>query len=396
MAYDHYLKYYFKEAVNAYKKKDFIVARVKFEEILAIYPDHAASREYIRKIAYDIERFDVYNAKRVSHYLNIAKRALEKGDPVKARQQYKLALELDPSNYLAKNGLEQTEKHTGAFLGNIRRQKNRGSIEHLYKRAGNFYKKGNFTRAKESLGFILEIDPNNEPANIAMEKVNKYLALLSSDKINAIYKKGVKLFEKGKYEDSIPYFESVLIAAPQRKDVYALMEQARQHIKNIKNDNKAEDLQNNGRNEFETYFNKAVDLYNNEQFEEALKYFKLSRNIAKEYDLEEYSQDSSHYIEKISKDLSSVHYEKAFELSRKNRLEEAAREYTISLNYNPDNTFAQLEFQKIADAVAQKYYEDAMVFYNKSDYIKAGELFRLSLKYDPNKTESRRMLERIQ
>jgi TolA-binding protein len=48
-AYDYYLKERFRKAVDLYHRKDYIKARENFGEILAVYPDHDASKKIFNK-----------------------------------------------------------------------------------------------------------------------------------------------------------------------------------------------------------------------------------------------------------------------------------------------------------------------------------------------------------
>jgi outer membrane protein assembly factor BamD (BamD/ComL family) len=58
---------------------------------------------------------------------------------------------------------------------------------------------------KESLEFILDIDPENDVAKSEMTNVDNQLAKIASDKVAELYNKGKSLFDKGNYEDSIRY-----------------------------------------------------------------------------------------------------------------------------------------------------------------------------------------------
>ncbi|MDR3274585.1 MAG: hypothetical protein LBS81_01065 [Endomicrobium sp.] len=41
------MQMHFREAVEFYRRKDFVVARQKFDEIFSVYPEHIPSRKYL-------------------------------------------------------------------------------------------------------------------------------------------------------------------------------------------------------------------------------------------------------------------------------------------------------------------------------------------------------------
>ena len=65
------------------------------------------------------------------------------------------------------------------------------------------------------------------------------------------------------------------------------------------------------------------------------------------------------------------------------------------MEYNPGNTSAKFELDRVADQVAQSFYEKGMTAYSKNEMDKAREYFRKALYYRPNKTEAKRALDRI-
>ena len=93
-AYDYYMQNHFREAVEAYHRKDYITARNKFDEILAVYPEHRPSQKYLQRIIDELSDIDIYNARRVNEYMRKANLALEKGDVTKSAKNFSKVLEL--------------------------------------------------------------------------------------------------------------------------------------------------------------------------------------------------------------------------------------------------------------------------------------------------------------
>jgi tetratricopeptide (TPR) repeat protein len=292
-AYDYYLKEHFRKAVDLYNRKDYIKAREEFGDILAVYPDHALSQKYLKKIDEELSSVDIYNASLANKYMTKANSALSVGDVVKARRYYNKVLSMDPENLLAKSGIEKTESYTRGVLVEKIREKNRKRIEYLWKRFKKFYKESELVNAKESLEFILDIDPENETAKSEMTNVDNQLAKITSDKIAELYNKGRALFDKGNYEDSIRYFEAIIIAVPSRNDVKDLLVKAKRNIKNAvhyESDKKIVLSQEKAREELKNNYENALNYYNKNNLEKAIIYFKKSKELADKYKFEDYSK----------------------------------------------------------------------------------------------------------
>jgi len=97
----------------------------------------------------------------------------------------------------------------------------------------------------------------------------------------------------------------------------------------------------------------------------------------------------------MSFSLSEEYYKKGFNAFRENEFEKAAQFYKKSLEYNPGNTSATFELERVAESVAQKYYEEGMNAYSSNDMEKAREYLRKALYYKPDKAEAKRALDRI-
>jgi tetratricopeptide (TPR) repeat protein len=385
---------HFREAVELYKKKDFVAAREKFDSILAVYPGHIPSQKYLKKIIEAYGEIDDYSADLITNYLKKANKALDKGDIIEARENFNRVLSKEPDNISARNGMDKIENYNREIFLEKQREKNRKQIEYLWKRSQKFYKHRDFVHSKESLNFILDIDPENKAAKAEMVKVDGQLSKIASSEIAQLYSQGVTLFNEGEFEESIKYFEAVMVANPQRKDVRDFIGKAKK-AKQQEIDEKIASAQNKVHLQMEEIFKQALNYYNKNNFENAVKYFKKSKEFADKYKFVEYSKESSNYILKIYKRLSEIHYKKGFEFYRKNNFNKALEEYKIALNYDPNNTSASFEYKIISDDIAQKYYEDGMAFYSKGEFSKAEELLRKALIYSPNKIEAKRALEKI-
>lgn len=397
-AYEYFLNNHFREAEANFYAKDFVKARQQFDDILSVYPDHKPSQEYLKKTVEELQKIDDYHLDIVNNYMKKAAKALEKNDVVTADRYYRKVLELDPTNKVAKLGIEQSEVVTDNVKVQQSRAENSERIEYLWKRYEKFYKKGDLVRARDSLKYLLDIDSENQLANEKIVNVDNQLAKIASDKANEIYEQAMDYYNDGKYEEAIKYFEAVVVAAPHRLDVQNLIEKAEKNIQRIAEDQRLSVLeaeQNKVRSQLIDTFNDGLTSYEKGKLESAVVYFQKAKEIAEKYEFTEYYRNAQNYISKISYNLSEQYYKKGFDAFRNNKFELAAQSYKKSLEYNPGNTSATFELERVVDQVSQNFYEKGMAAYSKNEMDKAREYLRMSLYYKPNKIEAQRALERI-
>jgi tetratricopeptide (TPR) repeat protein len=205
-------------------------------------------------------------------------------------------------------------------------------------------------------------------------------------------------YNDGKYEEAIKYFEAVVVAAPHRLDVQNLIEKAEKNIQRIAEDQRLsvlEEEQSKVRNQLIDTFNDGLTSYEKGKLEASVVHFQKAKEIAEKYEFTEYYRNAQNYISKISYNLSEKYYKKGFDAFRNNKFELAAKSYKKSLEYNPGNTSATFELERVVDQVSQNFYEKGMAAYSKNEMDKAREYLRMSLYYKPNKIEAQRALERI-
>ncbi|MDR2191806.1 MAG: PorV/PorQ family protein [Endomicrobium sp.] len=398
-AYDYYLMNHYREGAELYAKKDLIGAREKFDQILSVYPEHRASQRFLQRIVDELSDIDAFNARRVNEYMQKAAKALNNGDAAKASKFFRLVLELDPENSFAKDGLNNIDEYTRQATLERERIKNKDRIEYLWGRSEKFYKEGEFVRAKETLGFILEVDPENRSAKDAVVNIDNQLSKISADKVADMFGKGMDLYNQGNFQEAIGYFEAVVIAAPHRRDAQELISKSEKNIKELEEDErrrKVEFAQDKVRAELYRIFESGLKYYERNNLSESVKYFRRAKEIADKYEFDEYSANSQNYITKISYELSEIHYKRGFEFVRNNDFESAAREYKTALSYNPKNTSAAFEYERVGKELANKYYEEGMSYYSRSDFEKARSSLKRALSFDPDKSEAKRALERLQ
>jgi len=397
-AYDHYLRYYFGRAKDKYDRRDFIGARQELEDILSVYPGNDIAKEYLEKIGRDLDDIEQMREVEINRWLRRATVALSEKDYVKAFQSYNAALKLDSENVDAIEGLNKLQQIATALREDAERKDNDDQFLPLLNEAVGYYQRGEYITAKEKFQELLSADPENAEAKKFISDIDAQLAKVTAIQINNLFLKGMDLFNKGDNREAMKYFSAVAIAAPDRLDAQDYLAKCQNLLKQEEeklSSEAATKRQNKVKEEVDSSFQRAVKLYNGGEYEEAIKAFAASREIAARYQFDRYVEESKNYITQSKNAIAEKHFKIGFKYAQNNKLESAAYEYRKALEYNPENGSAKTELDQISAKLAQDYYEQGMKSFSGGDMEKAKELFKKSLYYKPDKVESLRALERI-
>lgn len=395
---DYYLEQHFHKACEYYYRKDYIEARQRFEEILSLYPTHHSSQKFLEKIAVGIDKMEQKKADDIRKLLAKGDVATVQRDYLTASACYNKILAIEPDQEEARVGLDQVAQLVAQVKLEKTKQRNREYIERLWKSGLKLYQKGDFVKSKDQFNTILEIDPENEGAKKYVVEIDNQLTKIAASQIDSLYSNACALYRRERYEEAVKYFEAVTLAAPHRLDAQDFAVQCQVKIRERKEKARADEIarqQGEMKGEMSSVFEKGLKAYEKGAFEEALKQFTKSAELADKYYFKEYADNSQNYLNMIKIALSEQHYKTGFEYFRRNRTEAAAREYRKALQYNPENTSARVELDRIGQDLAQHYYQEGMACFSRGENEKAREMFQESLTYQPDKAESLRALERL-
>jgi tetratricopeptide (TPR) repeat protein len=395
---DYYLEQHFRTACEYYYRKDYIEARQRFEEILSLYPNHHPSQKFLEKIAVGIDQMEQKKAEDIRAFLAEAEAAMAKRDFLTANSCYNKILAIEPDQNDARNGQDQLNQMIVDVKLEKTREKNRAYIKQLWKQGLDYFQKGDFVKSKERFSAILDIDPENEESKKYIVDIDNQLTKIAASQVDDLYTRASELYRKGKYDEALRYFGAVSVAAPQRMDAQDFVVQCQTKIREQKAKERAEIIasqQAQMKDDMSSTFGKGLKSYEKGNYEEALKNFTKSQELAEKYEFQEYLDNTKNYLNLVNAALAEQHYQAGFEHFRRNRLESAAREYRKALQYNADNTSARVELDRIGKDLAQHYYELGMGYFGRGENDKAREMFQESLTYQPDKAESLRALERL-
>jgi tetratricopeptide (TPR) repeat protein len=240
MAYDHFLRYHFEQAKEKYNRMDYIAARQQLEEILSVYPTHQPSKDYLVKIGEALDAMEEQRAIGIEKWLRKASVAASKNDMVRARRYYYYVLGVDPQNEIALDALQRIDDRVYQFQSEGKKRQNVETIRLLWKKAMGLYQKGDYVSARETFKELLRLDPENIQAKKYMEEIDGQLQKITAMQINELYVQGTELFNKGDYRAAMKYFGAVVTAAPHRIDAQSYFTLCEKTIKEEEERNRAE------------------------------------------------------------------------------------------------------------------------------------------------------------
>jgi len=395
---EYYLKQHFNKINELYYQKEYLLAKQQLEELQSLYPDYKPAEELMKKIEKKLEGISAKKEERIKELLKRARISMDRNDLLVAKRNYQTALQIDPENIEAKEGLKKIEEETEKFRQRRIEQQNAKKIAKLWAEGVKYYKNGEYIKSKDKFNQLLSINPEHEPSKKYLTEIDVQIAQLNAEQINGLYLRATGLFKDGKYEEASKFFEAVVIAAPHRLDAKDFLEKCQQAIKEKEEKRRQEELERQQRQmqqELDMTFNTALRYYEKNDYIKALEWFEKSKKIAEKYEFIDYQNKSQSYIETIKLALSEKYYQEGYKLYQQNRIEDAYSQYSKSLEYNPNNVLSSNEINKIKGELSQKYYEIGISYYTRGELEKAKEYFRKSLFYEPNKEETLRALERI-
>lgn len=327
----------YREAVGLYNDKSYLAAKVVFEEVDNMFPDHRATKSYIalidRKI--DLEQKDMIETKLKDPSFSSAK--------AKARW---------------KKELQEKE--------NNRQKKIREQADELYKEAVRLYKEKRYEKAKEKFKEVEWILPS-------YKRTIKYLSRIDSD----IEKYGVTFTE----EDKLRYFkkqvrENKLTPADQAKMQRVSYAEARGFTEDQRK-----------REEAEFVYDAAETLYKKKYYEQALEKFYEVESIYPDY------KKTSRFIKKLHKKLPDA--EKKFEVVQQRSNPNYDELYKAPQGTNAAAQKAISDHQRGTIDQAEEKYQQAVLFYNKKNFVEAQRKFIAVEAIVPGYKATREHLKRI-
>jgi len=195
---------FFVRGLGYFEQNNLANAREQFQKALELSPNYEAAQAYLDSIQLRVEA----RKTRVTRLLAEAERLNRRQQFNRAYRAYREALDLDPANDAAKQGMRLLQNRIDAEVG-----------EKL-QNATRAFERGDYAPASEIGRQILDLVPRHEEANNLLQRINQ----INSRRAEDYVQRGMAYFEKKDWNNAVDEFDKALNSDPKNR----LAEQKRQ------------------------------------------------------------------------------------------------------------------------------------------------------------------------
>jgi len=395
----------YRQAIDAYKKRRFELAKSRFQEVELIVPSYRSTAQYLQRIDQDIadenrlaQERKARELARKRHEEELARkrederleklREAEKKDRVKRFREEMAIRKNEREEWL--KVIEEAERQ--------RKQKMRDQAEFVYQEAIRHYKNAQFVQARESFQEVERIFPDYRSTVKYLARVDKNIKEEEegrlADREMAFQKKlrEKKLAERQKEEEQ----QQLQVIEGQKrlrklKEEALAREKQRREWDRIMQENEKE-LQKRLEREAEFAYREAVDLYEAKRWDRARSGFLEVEKILPGY------KTTGKYLANIDRDIQKEEEqrrEKAREISERQKREEALVKQQVEERRQRDRKAEEQRQLRQQEKQAEAIYKYARSLYKQGKYVQAKEKFLETAKILPGYKASDKYLRRI-
>ncbi|MDP8217007.1 MAG: tetratricopeptide repeat protein [Candidatus Kaelpia imicola] len=210
-----------REGKSYYRENDFNKALASFREALVIDPTNRAISNYIVDIELKLTQEELGKVEKPLEEIEREKRVQSLWEEANsfyaamnyegARNIYTRILALESDNKSAMDMLKRSEEKIGQQLSE------RASA--LLLSAEKSFRKREYSQALESYYSVLQIDPDNEDAELGITELNKYIQEREEDKQVALdLNRALKLYQGGSYSEAKFVLDKILSKRPDNEE----------------------------------------------------------------------------------------------------------------------------------------------------------------------------------
>ncbi len=327
---------FMEQGIQYYKSNKYKQAMDSFMQVLLITPNDKKAKKYLKKSA---KKYEMLIKEKI---LKERKHILDK----------------------AKKQLKEEEK-----------KKDFSRLKNLYLTAKDEYKKGNYLRAFSKFKEINKIKRNYKDTEYYMSVITKEMSEISkletySDIKMLFYAKGFMFYNNEEYVNAINEWEKFLNIEPENKEVREYFENTKSLLKDL----------------IETERIKRLKLVLEELNKRAEEYFKL-----KKY------QSSINLWKKMIEICEHEKTDSFKEISElaKNNIELVLSEIKKIIKKENNNENKPEEIF-VDEKLAEKHYTQGLVFYSSGQLNDAIREWEISLRYNPNYEKAKKAKEKVE
>lgn len=242
------------------KNKDIITAASYWGKVLKIDPKNKEAKEFFEKNKEVIK-------KEIQKYLENAKKALEKKNFDEAEKLYKSVLLFDPNNIEAKNGLEKVS------------EERKKTATYYFNKGKEAFDKKDYSTATKYFKLALDLGYDKKAIKPYLDKIDIIL------NIEKYYQSCLTAFNNKDYFTAEDFAKKVINLDPNYKDINDLYTKIKNGIESI----------------LLSWYNQAVELYNQKAYDKALELFqKIAKYNPNYKDVQSYIQSCQAKLQALS------------------------------------------------------------------------------------------------
>ncbi len=354
------IKSYLALAEKYYDQEQYIKALENYREVLKIEPENDDAKDGVEKCMKKLE-------KKKEELFNQGVKLYENKKYLDAIKKFEEVLKIDPEHVYARKYLKKVKEEYEA-------NKEKIELERYISDGREYFYNRNFVKAREYFKKALELDPENKVAKDFLKKCDKELKELEKqEKIAKILAEGLIAYRRKEYEKAISIWKRIKEIDPENEVIDQYIESAKKAQMESMN----------------KYYNDGVKFLNDgnllaakEAFEKALK---TNPNMKKAR--EKLLEVKSMIQEEVYKSRKA-----GIAYFKKGDYDKAIENLKKVLYYEKENPEVE-DYLRIANE-CKKALEEAGRFMQQGEYGKAIEQYSLVLEYNPDDKLTKSLLNK--
>lgn len=403
------IKLHFNKGVDAYNNKKYKTALDEFEKTLALDKEYPPAIEWHKKASAKFEQNK--ESLTIEEYMDNGKDYFQNKNFKQAKIFFQKVLDIDPNHKKAKSNIKRCDKEIAKMakqeeiakiitegLIHYRRKKfnkaidvwrkakkiepqnkiiddyikfaQKAKVESLnkfYNDGVRYYEEGNLIKAKENLDKALQTNPNHSKARQKLAEVKSSIFEI----VSRAKKDGKNDFRNSDYDGAEKNFQTVLKYDPENEEINDYIQMTKRIQDYIEEGNR--------------HYKKGAYIEAIESFNNVLEYNKNDTKAKK-------------LIQKAlqkGKRQASKWYNNGLRFYKNGELKKAQNRFSSVLKADPDHDEAKSMLKKVDKEINSKvsaYYKNGLSYYEQKNYKKAISEFNKILDLKGNYKDTRRLL----
>lgn len=220
---------HFKLGLKYYGNNEYLLSKGEWNSLLEIDPDNTKAKEYITKIEEKLSR-------QITRHRKNAVDFEKEGEFAAALDEWNMIRALDSENKEAEEGSQRLKERLQALSINFDSARRKLRAIDLFEKALNNFSIGDYSRATELLGRVLQIQPDHKEARKLLDRAQRRMTPLTKEEkeeIRILYIEGMKYFTQRKYKSAVEIWNKILKIDPDNESIKKNIEEAGKRLEMI-------------------------------------------------------------------------------------------------------------------------------------------------------------------